>query len=153
GADGTDGYRVNSLYFDTAGFDVYQRKGSYGRAKYRVRRYGTEQSIFLERKLKSRGLVSKRRTRIPDGDIRLLANGNATPEWIGYWFRRRLDARQLLPTCQIKYERVARVGMTSEGPVRLTLDRNICAFFTGEFQVEESGTWKTLLPDRCILEL
>src|SRR5205814_5550277 len=55
-----DGYRVNSLYFDTPKLDVYQRNGSYGKSKYRVRRYGSEPNIFLERKLKSRGLVSKR---------------------------------------------------------------------------------------------
>src|SRR4029453_15707230 len=59
-----DGYRVNRVYFDTAGFDFYPRKGSYGRCKYRVRRYGMEPAVFLERKLKTRGLVGKRRTRV-----------------------------------------------------------------------------------------
>lgn len=153
GTSNGDGYRVNSLYFDTPKLDVYQRNGSYGKAKYRVRRYGSEANIFLERKLKSRGLVSKRRTRIPDADIFRLVNGDATPDWIGYWFRRRLLARRLFPKCQIRYQRVARVGETPEGPVRLTLDREVSAFPSKEYHVYEAGPWKPILPDQCILEL
>ncbi|MFO1500351.1 MAG: polyphosphate polymerase domain-containing protein [Verrucomicrobiota bacterium] len=148
-----DGYRVNSLYFDTPRLDVYQRNGSYGKSKYRVRRYGTESTIFLERKLKSRGLVSKRRTRIAEDELSRLARVELEPGWIGYWFRRRLVARQLEPRCQICYDRVARVGMMPEGPIRLTVDRNVRAFVTGEYQVAEMASWMPLLPDRCILEL
>jgi hypothetical protein len=148
-----DGYSVNSLYFDTPSLDVYQRNGSYGKSKYRVRRYGQEELIFLERKLKSRGLVSKRRTKVPDREILHLANGNAAPDWAGYWFRRRLLARQLQPKCQIRYERVARVGETPEGTVRFTLDHNVRAFQTDEYGVAENGGWMLLLPDHCILEL
>src|ERR1044071_4237055 len=61
--EGGDGYRITSLYFDTRQFDVFHRRGSYGRSKYRIRRYGSSAVGFLERKLKTRGLVSKRRTR------------------------------------------------------------------------------------------
>src|SRR6187401_1760670 len=50
-------YQVNSLYFDTPNLEVYHRVGSYGRCKYRVRRYGGEKTIFLERKLKTKGQV------------------------------------------------------------------------------------------------
>jgi hypothetical protein len=154
-ADGAtgDGYRVNSLYFETEKLDVYRRNGSYGKSKYRIRRYGEENCLFLERKLKARGLVSKRRTRVADDQLTRLAETLADPEWIGYWFGRRLHARLLLPMCQIKYERIARVGMTPEGPVRFTVDRNVCAFRTGEYGVAESGTWISVLPDRCIVEL
>ena len=148
-----DGYRVNSLYFDTNGLDVYQRRGSYGKAKYRVRRYGAEDGIFLERKLKAKGLVSKRRTRVPDREILLLSAMDPTADWVGYWFRRRLHARRLLPQCQIRYQRVARVGETPGGAVRLTLDRDICSFSTDQYQVSENGGWLAILPDKCILEL
>src|SRR5262249_50600430 len=147
-----DGYRVNSLYFDTANLDVYQRKGSYGKAKYRVRRYGGEQTLFLERKLKSRGLVSKRPPRVPGVGLAQLAR-DPEPEWSGYWFCRRLLARQLLPKCQIAYQRVARVGLTPAGPIRLTVDRAIRAFQTSEYDVVEGGNWVELLPDKCIVEL
>lgn len=147
-----DGYRVNSLYFDTPNLDVYQRNGSYSKTKYRVRRYGGEPSIFLERKLKSRGLVSKRRTRVPDPELHRLGT-EPDPEWVGYWFYRRLSVRQLVPRCQIRYDRVARLGMTAEGPIRLTVDRDVSAFPTTEYRVQEIGDWIPLLPGRCILEL
>src|SRR5262245_27328305 len=52
-----DAYRVNSLYFDTAGLDVYHRFGAFGRRKFRLRRYGSESRVFLERKSKSSGRV------------------------------------------------------------------------------------------------
>src|SRR5437899_9692609 len=61
--DMNDGYQITSLYFDTEQFDVFARKGSFGRTKYRVRRYGPSDIVFLERKLKTGGLVTKRRPR------------------------------------------------------------------------------------------
>jgi VTC domain len=154
-ADGNtgDGYRVNSLYFETPKLDVYQRNGSYAKCKYRIRRYGDESCLFLERKLKSHGLVSKRRTRVADEELPRLAGTLPDPDWIGYWFGRRLLARQLLPMCQIRYERTARVGMTPDGPIRLTVDRDVRTFRTGEYGVVETGAWVPLLPDHCILEL
>ena len=45
-----DGYTTTSLYFETPGFDVYHRRGSYGRSKFRIRRYGEADIVFLERK-------------------------------------------------------------------------------------------------------
>jgi hypothetical protein len=149
----SDAYSVNSVYLDTAGFDVYHRKGSYGRCKYRVRRYGMEPAVFLERKLKTRGLVGKRRTRISDHDVVFLEQPEPDTEWIGYWFHRRLLARSLEPKCQIAYDRIARVGMASEGPVRMTLDRNVRSFPTSQWQVHESGPWQPLLKQQCILEM
>jgi len=151
--NGGDSYSVNSLYYDTPTLDVYQRNGSYGKAKYRVRRYGYDPVLFLERKLKTRGLVSKRRTRIPDQDVLLLAMAETAPDWAGYWFRRRLLARQLIPQCQIRYQRIARVGMSPQGPVRFTLDQDICSFRTQEHRVRAEGDWQPLLPEQCILEL
>ena len=35
-----DWYHTASLYFDTAAGDVFHRRRSFGRSKYRVRRYG-----------------------------------------------------------------------------------------------------------------
>jgi hypothetical protein len=149
----SDCYLVNSVYLDTAGFDVYHRKGSYGRCKFRVRRYGAERNVFLERKLKTRGMVGKRRTRVADREVTLLEQTSPDPGWVGYWFHRRLLARSLLPKCQIAYDRIARIGMAPEGPVRLTLDRNIRSFPTSQWHVNDSGPWQPLLTDQCILEM
>ena len=56
-----DQYGVVSIYFDTDAHDVYQRHGSYGRSKYRIRHYESDKSAFLERKLRTRLFLSKRR--------------------------------------------------------------------------------------------
>ncbi len=56
GSNGT--YRVTSLYFDTAALDVFHRRGSYGRAKYRVRRYDEGPWVYVERKMRTECLVS-----------------------------------------------------------------------------------------------
>ena len=47
--------------------------------------------------------------------------------WSGLWFQQRLEARRLQPTCQITYQRVARVVTTFDGPARLTVDRAVVA--------------------------
>jgi hypothetical protein len=154
-ADGTRGdtYAITSLYFDTTKLDVFHRVGSYGRCKYRVRRYGEEEAIFLERKLKTRGLVGKRRLRIPAEELDLLTTAEASPEWLGYWFHRRILARQLLPTCQISYERVARMGMSNEGPIRITMDRKIRSLPTSQLEFEGSSEGLALLTNETIIEL
>src|SRR5688500_6257223 len=60
-----DEYDISSLYFDTSDHDVFRRRSSFGRAKYRVRRYGASDVVFLERKLRKPGLLIKRRTIAP----------------------------------------------------------------------------------------
>src|SRR5688572_20602071 len=57
-----DEYDTASIYFDTQDLDVLQRNGSYGRAKYRIRRYAQGDVVFLERKLRRPRIVAKRRT-------------------------------------------------------------------------------------------
>ena len=147
-----DAYPVTSLYFDTAQFDVFHRKGSFGRSKYRVRRYGQSEITFLERKLKTRGLLTKRRSIVRRDELERLANADAERGWAGYWFHRRLLARGLEPLCQISYHRTARVAMTQYGPIRLTLDENLRALpAAGLWFSEQKGT--CLLENQIILEL
>ena len=59
-----DEYRTSTLYFDTAEGHVFHRWGSYGRAKYRIRRYEDSETVFLERKLRRPGMLVKRRTQV-----------------------------------------------------------------------------------------
>lgn len=147
-----DGYQINSLYFDTERFDVIHRRGSYGRSKLRIRRYGQGEVVFLERKLKTRGLLTKRRSIVKLDELERLAETEARHDWPGYWFHRRLLARGLSPVCQISYSRTARVAMTTYGPIRLTLDENLRA-------LPAAGLWfseQEALPvmnDQVILEL
>jgi len=147
-----DAYRVTSLYFDTDQFDVFHRKGSFGRSKYRVRRYGQSEIAFLERKLKSRGLLSKRRSTVQLDELERLANADPERSWAGYWFHRRLLARGLEVRCQISYHRTARIAMTQYGPIRLTLDANLRALpATGLWFSEQEGA--SILEHQSILEL
>lgn len=148
-----DAYRIRSVYFDTDQLDVAHQTPSYKRRKFRLRRYGTEHGVFLERKSKSGDRVRKRRTLISDQELCRLQEPSADPAWPGYWFQRRLLARKLKPRCLVSYERVAHVGMAVEGPVRMTLDRHIhCVLIDGcEFDTLTNGL--PLLAEHVVLEL
>src|SRR5262245_45976598 len=62
GGPDADEYSTTSIYFDTADYAVYNRRGSFRRAKYRIRRYGSGDMVFLERKLRTADCLTKRRT-------------------------------------------------------------------------------------------
>lgn len=147
-----DLYEVDSIYFDTVNLDVYRRNGSFGRSKYRIRRYNEGDTVFLERKTKTDRQVSKRRTLL---HLRELGHLHQAPqaEWPGYWFQRRLQVRGLQPVCHIGYQRIARIGQAENGPCRLTLDHAVSAQDCTHIQFPVvSG--RTLLPvNSYILEL
>jgi hypothetical protein len=147
-----DEYRTTSLYFDTEAGDVFHRRGSFGRAKYRVRRYGEAQSVFLERKLRRPGILSKRRTVVALDALRHLELGEAAQDWAGEWFRRRLLLRQQKPVCQISYVRMARAGATADGPARLTLDEHLRVSGARGFRFAAEPE-RTVLEQQLILEL
>ena len=148
-----DAYRIASLYFDTRHFDVFHRRGSFGRSKYRIRRYGTNAVAFLERKLKARGLVSKRRTVVRLEELRCLADPEPDRNWTGFWYHRRLLARRLRPICQISYHRTARVALTRHGPVRLTLDDDIRALSVCDAAFADRKESAILSENQIIIEL
>ena len=124
GSDG-DEYRTSSLYFDTDALDVFHRRRSFGRSKYRIRRYGTSDVVFLERKMRTKELLSKRRTIIAVGELPLVVAPDSDRKWTGHWFRRRLEARRLHVKAQVRYHRTARVGASAYGTFRLTIDDQI----------------------------
>ena len=124
--DDADCYRVNTLYLDTPGLDVFHRTGLLGRRKYRLRRYGAEPVVWLEVKQKRAGVVRKRRGAVAEADLvsRLVGpiGGDADAD---RWFRDRVDRHELRPACRVTYRRFARLGPTPGGAVRLTLDDEI----------------------------
>lgn len=154
GAHG-DEYRTTSLYFDTPALDVLNRRGSYGRAKYRIRRYADSGVVFLERKLRTQRLLAKRRTVVPIGDLAWLvgdAGDAAGLEWPGRWMARRLAVRRLAPVCQVAYRRMARGSEAAGGHARLTLDQAIRVTpVDGVCFSTDPGN--EVLPDSQILEL
>ncbi len=147
-----DRYHTASLYFDTIAGDVFYRRRSFGRSKYRVRRYGEAEFVFLERKLRKPGVLVKRRTTVSLDAIHLLAAPAADPDWPGEWFHRRLLLRQIRPVCQVSYARVARFARTAQGPARLTLDENVRVLPARHARFS-SVDGETVLPGQMILEL
>lgn len=148
-----DTYQTTTLYFDTDAFDVFHRRGSFGRSKYRVRRYSAADVVFLERKMRTRDRLSKRRTLVPIDELQILAAPGIDTRWSGAWLHRRLLARQLQPTCVIRYQRMARVSMSAGGPLRLTVDDQLSAWSAEGYSLEGSPAPLDLLSDRVILEL
>ncbi len=157
-----DEYRTTSLYFDNDRFDVFHRRGSQGRSKYRIRRYGTSDVIFLERKMRQPAVLAKRRTcthidaleRLapPPGSDLVFQHSAESAGWPGHWFQQRVLVRQLQPVCQISYSRTARVAVRDGETVRLTLDAGLSAQLTHGFRFSD-GESIPVLPDRMILEL
>jgi hypothetical protein len=120
-----DAYRVHTLYFDTPQRDVLLRRGSYGRAKYRIRRYGEGDIAFLERKLRSGNMLVKWRSDVPVDELSQWSAGGPGAQnqaARSRWFFRRVSARGLMPVCQMTYTRVARVASNADGICRLTVD-------------------------------
>jgi hypothetical protein len=148
-------YQVTSLYFDTPDRDVFQRNGSFARGKYRVRRYNDSNTVFLERKLRANQVVTKRRSLVDVDDLPLLESHTLDRNWQGgYWFHRRLQARNLHPAWQISYSRTARVLETKFGLIRLTLDRELSAMPARHFSLDSKSEGIPLFEnDQRILEL
>ena len=110
--------------------------------------------VFLERKLRTKDLLSKRRSFVPIEDLVLLGSGTPSwsRKWHGAWFGDRITTRRLGPVCQVTYDRVARLTATPYGIARLTLDAHIRAWTAETFDFQ-SGEPKPVLPGRVILEM
>lgn len=147
-----DEYTTTSLYYETPDFDVYHRRGSYGRSKFRVRRYGGSEIVFLERKFRTNRLLAKRRTTVPIGDLEYLAAATPEPNWPGYWFHRRVLLRRLDPLIQMSYDRIARVGMAGARPIRMTVDTNLRVLPMPD-RALIPGVGFPLIHGHCIVEL
>lgn len=147
-----DEYVITSLYFETPEFDVYHRRASYGRSKFRARRYGLGDFVFLERKFRTDRLLAKRRTTVPLAEIQLLAESTPDPAWPGYWFHRRVLLRRLRPLTQMSYDRVARIGTTRHGAVRVTVDTNLRVLPMPD-RAFIPGVGLPLIQDKCIVEV
>ena len=82
----------------------------------------------------------------------MLANPLAVLTWPGHWFHRRLLARGLGPACLMGYERTAYTAVTAEGPLRLTLDRNLRGAPAAAWDVTPVEGGLAFLPGQVILE-
>ena len=145
-----DAYTTSSIYFDTEDFDLFLRRGSHARAKFRIRNYNGAAKIFFERKLRRGDHTTKRRSEGAMEDLSRL--DCIDQDWTGRWFARRVHHRRLLPVCQVDYQRTARVGVFGGSPLRLTLDEHIRASAVRGAAFRSSGAVE-ILPGQAILEL
>ncbi|MBI5757411.1 MAG: polyphosphate polymerase domain-containing protein [Planctomycetales bacterium] len=154
GSEAGDGYRVNSLYLDTPKFDVFHRTGFCGRRKYRLRRYDSEPTVWLELKRKRKGRVRKRRVSVAEPDLLRLLTQPDVPAWDGEWFRKRLDRQSLRPVCQVTYQRFVRIGAATDGPIRLTIDGTLRATTAADWHVPSDAIpGESLINGQRIVEL
>ena len=147
-----DEYSPSTLYFDTDDLDVFHRQRSFGRSKYRVRRYGTSDVIFFERKMRTNDLLVKRRTAAGLHELARLGLIGGDVTWPPNWFHQRLQVRNLTPICCITYHRMARLGMGAYGQIRLTLDDRLTAVATDALAFG-GRTATPVAPGMTILEL
>ncbi|HEX5110686.1 MAG TPA: polyphosphate polymerase domain-containing protein [Vicinamibacterales bacterium] len=147
-----DEYRTTTIYFDSPAYDVYHRRGSFGRSKYRIRRYDEQPQAFLERKLRRPGMLTKRRTLIELAALFRLEQRDPD-EWDGCWFHRRLLLRQLRPVCEVSYHRMAREGISDTGPIRLTLDERMRVALADRPEFGNGAAGIHILEPSMILEL
>lgn len=153
-ADPTMGnaYLTTSIYTDTPAFDVFYRTEGYDRDKFRVRRYGMSGPVFVERKTKNGEKVRKHRSKIDAKEVPDLAAPALNGEWAGEWFHSQLLEKHLAPVCRVAYERVAYLGKTEGGTVRLTFDRNIRGVLASQWELLPVGAVPPLLTDRVVCE-
>ncbi|MAG55370.1 MAG: hypothetical protein CMJ83_03680 [Planctomycetes bacterium] len=120
--DGDASYSIRTLYLDSPNLDIYHRTSDRGSTKYRIRRYGDEDVVWLERKRRRGNVVRKRREGLDLDCLDRVLNGRADFNgWPGS-FREEADAGGLRPTLLVLYERSAWNGPSS---ARLTIDREV----------------------------
>ncbi len=143
-------YRTTTVYFDTPGFDVLNRSPGFRRRKYRLRRYGQDQVVFLERKTRREDRVRKRRDSVP-----LAALGAAlhVDTVVAEWFATEVADRDLRPVCRMSYRRTAFNGTADGGGVRLTFDRDIVGVPTSSSEPVPVDGAKPLLPGQVVCEM
>ena len=109
-------YRVTTLYTDTSQFDVLHRTTARKRRKFRLRRYGQEACVYLERKTRHQSRVRKKRTVVGAEQTIELTSESTVPNWSGRWFHQSIRRHHLRPVCAIAYRRSAFIGTSEFGP-------------------------------------
>jgi hypothetical protein len=149
---GAGGYTTTTLYCDTPERDVFHRRGGLARRKFRLRRYGHDAVVYLERKAKQGTRVRKRRCGVAVTELERLNETIADLDWDGGWFHRRLLQRTLQPVLAVRYDRTAYFGENDDGPLRLTFDRAIHGRSVCDWRVEPFGGGAAVLADRVVCE-
>jgi hypothetical protein len=147
-----NGYQVSTLYCDTPAWDVFHQHGRYKFFKLRLRRYGQAEYVFLERKAKRKDHVRKLRSTLAMAHLRGFAHSALALEGYGGWYHRQLRRNKLRPACLVEYQRTAYFGMSAEGPIRLTFDRQIHGGLADGWSFETPARIERVLAEHVVCE-
>lgn len=126
-------YTICNIYYDTPDNYLIRKSidGSVYKEKLRLRSYGTvspEDKVFLEIKKKYKGVVYKRRIKLPYKEAVAYIYDDIPPSKTGQIFN-EIDYFIKFYGCKPKlflsYDRVALCGVGDEKDLRITFDRNI----------------------------
>ena len=156
----TGGYSVEGIYYETHELNVFNKSPGYSQKKFRLRSYSNGGTLFLERKSKRRGIVTKRRIQLEAHQLpeMLEAKPRSEPHpGSSYqteldWFVRRLDRQMLRPTLRIAYDRVAFLQMDQLGPIRLTIDRSVGCCKFDQMTFPDRSSYQSILDGMCVVE-
>lgn len=169
--DGAGNYTIISLYYDTPNYDAYREKveGEKLRRKVRVRTYGEqlvepETRCFLEIKQRQNKTLTKKRVGLPYEDAialhdldaaarthELTESERAITDEVAYLAR----VRNLVPSCVVRYNRLALNGNALYPDLRVTFDTELRGR-THELSLLSTGIAEDIYflpPDTCILEV
>jgi hypothetical protein len=133
-------YTVRSIYFDTAGFDMYHTKRDHlaHRMKVRLRSYNEmaeANAVFFEIKRKYEGPIVKNRATLPFSVVKAIFNGAPLDQYLPVTdkadnvrrFFYQLRSRNLQPVVNVIYEREVYLSNIPDAAndLRITLDKNL----------------------------
>ena len=160
-------YKVNSLYFDNAGYGCYFEKesGEKFRKKFRLRVYERQvkedTDIFAEIKRKNNALVIKDRVVLSAKDTRKILIDNKLDGYIKHINNKDMGVLKeffwtknyncMTPKIMVKYKRKPLIAKRDK-KVRVTFDYDIQAKLARWFDESRYG-WKEVLPGSLILEI
>ncbi|MDR1386317.1 MAG: polyphosphate polymerase domain-containing protein [Propionibacteriaceae bacterium] len=166
---GADGYRVESVYYDSPALRFYWEKvdGLRFRRKLRLRRYGSgpapsHSPVFVEIKQRVNRVTQKRRIDLPYADAVRLCAGQAValPRSASVAQTRLVDeivelcaVERLRPMVTTCYQRQAYVGRHSDLGLRVTIDRRLRGR-DRDFELGAASTDRlTLPPSLAVVEV
>jgi hypothetical protein len=146
------GYRVATLYCDTPQWHVFHRQGRFKLFKLRLRKYGVDGLVYLERKARRKDFVRKLRSSIEIDLLSAFAAEVFPTNGYGGWYHRQLRRNQLQPVCLVEYQRTAYFSHGDEGPIRLTFDRHIRGGLVDAWSFEPPARMERVLTDQVVCE-
>ena len=146
-------YRITTLATDTPELAVFHRVGKFARTKHRVRRYGDEDKVYLERKTRKGHRVRKQRAKLDLEHLSMLSNpdnnGDASEE---NWFATAIRENSLSPVCAMTCLRRAWFGQSDDGTTRLTMDRQLEAALINEWSFTRHPDTTLITAENVICE-